>query len=172
MSEKIKYDVEFDDFFIERCTGTGKDEKFERLPLSQWKLTKEVTVYANLRRQMETSRFEHPSQIINYSLPITYKILDTGVGKNIYLKLVEKSFDVPRRDNIRSKWITVFLKNVDTGVCQEAPLPNALFSDSDFEFLKITKGTASELDKKQLIELFKSGSCIGTFDFSLQNRLI
>ena len=166
MSETIKYDAEFDDFFIERISGYGKDEKYERLPLSSWQLFKEVTVYAHVQRKIESTDFENPVQVINYSLPITYKILNTEIGKNMYLKMGEKAFDVPIRNNLRAKTITVFLKNVDTGVTQESPLPNALFSASDFEFLKITKGIASELDKKQLIELFKNGQCIGSYDFS------
>ena len=55
---------------------------------------------------------------------------------------------------------------------ETVPLSNVLFSTCDFEFFKIIKGTATELTKKQIIELFKRGSCIGTFDFSLQNLLI
>jgi hypothetical protein len=172
MSEQIKYSIEDEEFFIEKITGYGINEKYEKLPLSAWKLLKEVQVFIHVQRQIEKTDFNNPIQIVNYSLPLTYSILNTATGKNIYLRLEKKAFDIAKRDNIRANWVTVYLKNVDTSVCEEAPLPNKLFSAGDWDFLSIKKGEAIEVDKKQLIELYKSGLCLGTFDFSLQNRLV
>ena len=172
MSQQIKYSVEDDAFFIESITGFGINEKYEKLPLSAWKFVKEITVYIHQQRQIETNSYDNPIKLINYSVPLTYKILNTFSSKNIYLRLEKKAFDIAKRDNIRANWVTVYLKNVDTSVCEEAPLPNKLFNAGDWDFLSIEKGQAVEVDKKQLIALYKSGLCIGTFDFELKNRLV
>jgi hypothetical protein len=172
MSQQIKYSVEDDTFFIESITGYGINEKYEKLPLSAWNLVKEITVYVHQQRQIETNSYDNPIKVINYSVPLTYRILNTASGKSIYFRLEKKASDVPIRDNIRSNWVTVYLKNVDTSVCEEAPLPNKLFNAGDWDFLSIEKGLAVELNKHELISLYKSGLCIGTFDFSLQNRLV
>ncbi len=172
MSEQIKYDLEEENFHIEKITGYGINEKVERLPLSAWHLVKEITVYIHVQRQIEKSDFNNPIQIINYSLPLTYRILNTSSGKNIYLKTERKASDIPLRDNIRSNWVTLYIKDVDKGTCTPAPVLNQLFNQSDWEFLEITKGEVKELNKHELIALFKSGLCIGSHDYSLQNRLV
>ena len=172
MSEQIKYSIEEDTFFIEKITGYGVTEKYEKLPLSAWNLLREVTVYVHVQRKIEKTDFNSPIQIVNYSLPLTYRILNTVSGKNVYLKLEKKASDVPIRDNIRANWVTLYLKNIDTSVCSETPILNQLFNAGDWDFLSIEKGTATELNKRELIALFKSGLCLGSYDFSLQNRLV
>jgi hypothetical protein len=171
MSQQIKYDVENDEFFIESITGYGTNEKVERLDLSAWHMVKEITVYIHVQRQIEKSDFNNPIQIINYSLPLTYRILNIASGRNVYLRLEKKTSDVPIRDNIRANWVTVYLKDVDLGTCKPAPIINQLHNAGDWDYLEITKGEVKELNKKELIALFKSGLCIGSYDYSLQNRL-
>lgn len=171
-TEQIKFDIETEEFYVERTTSLGKNESFERLPLTQWGLTKKATVYAHIIRKIESVDFEEPVKIVNYSLPLTYEILDNEAGKYVYLKLVEQSFEGRIRDNVKANWKKVMMRNLENGVVQEVPLPNSMFRPEEFSFLKITRGKATELTKKDIYSLWKEGLCIGSYDYKLENRII
>lgn len=168
--EQLKFDPELEEFFIERSIGT--DEKFERQPLSTWGLEKQFTVFIHASRKIQTSDFENPYAIINYKIPITYTIEDIESGRCVYLKLVGQSFDIPKRDNPKAKWVNLMLRDVDTGITQFAPKPNALYRD-EFPYLKMDVGKAVELPtKKDVLELWRSGLCLGYYDSTFENFIV
>lgn len=166
--EVLKFDYETEQYFIEREVNNNGLTSYQKLPLSQWGFVKKIEVIAHIQRRLETKSFEKPIQVINYSLPITYEINDSG--KNIYLKVTEKTFDMPAHENPKNNWISVMFRDLENQVTQEVPLPNDLYDDA-YPFLKITRGIATELTKAEVIALWKSGKCLGTFDFDLKNRL-
>ena len=86
MSEQIKYDEETEEYFIERSTMKGHQETFERLSLGAWNFEKQITVYIHVKREIQSTDFENPVQVINYSLPLTYTILNTEQGKHTFIK--------------------------------------------------------------------------------------
>jgi len=169
-SEKLNYDGVTDEFYIERETGTGN---YTRMPLSTWGLEKKFDLYIHVFRKLETADFEHPNKIINYKLPVTFEITDSPLGKNIYLKLERRAFDTPIRNNPKANWIRIFTRDVDTGLTQQAPMPNAYFSQSDFPFLKLTVGKAQEMTtKEEIAELWASKKCLGYFDAKIENFIV
>jgi len=171
-SEQLKFDAETEEFYIERCIGIGKDEKFERMPLSTWGLEKKSTVYVHTYRKIQTSDFEKPYQVINYKIPITYTIENIDSGKTVYLKLVQQGFDVPKRDNPKSAWVSLMLRDVNSGVTQFTPMPNLLYN-GEFPYLAIEVGKAVELPTKQdILALWRSGLCVGFYDAKMENVIV
>lgn len=172
-SEQINYDALKEEYFIERRTGYGKNEKFERKPLLEWGLEKKFDLFVHVFRKIETADFEHPNKIINYKLPLTFEITDSILGKNVYLKLERQAFDVPIRNNAKANWVRIFMRDLDTGVTQTAPMPNAFFSQADFPFLKITVGKAIEMTTKQeVLDLWASKKCLGYYDSKIENFIV
>jgi hypothetical protein len=172
-SEKIKYDPMLEEFYIERCTGLGKNETYTRKPLSEWGLEKKFNLFIHTFRKLETADYEHPNKIVNYKVPISFEVINDNIGKNIYLKLERKAFDVKIRDNLKANWVSIMLKDVDSGVTQFCPLPNAYFHQEDFPYLRIVLGKALEMTtKKEIMELWASKLCIGYFDAKIENFVV
>jgi hypothetical protein len=172
-TEQLNYDSLTEEYFIERSTGYGENEKFERKPLSQWGLQKKFELFVHVFRKIETADFEHPNKIINYKLPVTFEITDSTLGKNIYLKLERQAFDIPIRNNAKANWVRIFLRDLDSGVTEPAPMPNAYFRQEDFSYLKITVGKAIEMTTKQeIIDLWASKKCIGYYDGKIENFIV
>jgi hypothetical protein len=167
--ELMKYDAAKEEFYVER-QGTGNSRLKERYPLSHWNLVKEVTVFVHVERTINTESLEFPEKILHYKVPLTYKVIDEALGKTIYLKIEKQAFDTTEND-LRKDWIKVYMRDVDAGQTQEVPLPNLLFSQEAFPFLKIQRGESKQLAKKEVIELYQSGLCIGKFDSRMENRL-
>ena len=175
--EEILYDELKDEFYVERTTtDANRRETYTRLPLTQWNLTKEIQVFADVIKKKETDELEHAVKVVHYSLPLTFKILDIDAGKYIYLKIEKQTFQSPkRRKNPKKDWIRLFMRNLDEGTCQAVPMPNDLFNNnkSDFPYLQIVRGQPVQLKtKKDVLELWSTKKCIGTFDYQLQNRIV
>jgi hypothetical protein len=170
--EQIKYDIENDEFFVEKSSGYGNDEKFEKLPLSSWGLQKQFTVYVHVSRKIQTEEYENPVKVLNYKIPITYTIQNIESGKTVYLKMVQQGFDTPQRDNPKSAWVSLMLRDVNTGVTQFSPMPNSLYK-GEFPFLATEVGKAIELHTKQdILALWRSGLCLGFYDAKIENFIV
>lgn len=171
--EKIKYDPMLEEFYVERCTGIGKDKVYEKKPLSEWGLSKKFELYVHCFRQIQQSDYEHQNKIINYKIPILFEIIDNVLGKNMYLKLERQAFDIEIRDNLRANWVSLMIRDLDSTICQPCPLPNQYFHQEDFPYLRITIGKAIEITTKQeVIELWDSKKCIGYFDSKIENFIV
>lgn len=170
--EQIKFDIATDEFYIEKCSGIGTEEKYEKLPLSSWGLHKQFTVYLHVSRKIQTEDFEHPVKVLNYKIPIVYTIQNIESGKTVYLKLVQQCFDTPIRDNPKSAWVSLMMRDVNSGITQFTPLPNSLYK-GEFGYLAIEVGKAVELKTKQdILALWSSGLCLGYFDDKMENVIV
>ncbi len=173
-SEKIRFDELNDEVYIERSTGYGKDEIFEKLPLSQWGLIKKLEVFAHVTKKVPLNDYEKSIKVLHYQIPITFEIIENvELGKYVYLKLERKAFDIEIRDNNRSEWVTVMLRDVNFGTTQPCPLPNQYFKNAEFPYLKITVWKATDLlTKKELLNLYRSKKCIGYFDEKIEKYIV
>lgn len=164
--EIIDYDSEHG-FHIKK-SKSPRDPNPEILTMESQGFMKEMTVHVCVCREMETTSFERPTRTIFYDLPLTYKV-EGKDSREFYLK---KETTRDPDDRFNKVFARVFIKDADTGSCQSAPMPNALFEQSSFPFLTVTRGKAKKITKTEIGELLKNGECLGIYDTSLTNRKI
>lgn len=165
-NEQIAYDFEKGEFYISRKKSGSEEE--EKLSMSTWNFVKTITVFALLVRTVENLDINvGTSRTVYYQQPIQYTI-DEKNGKEWFLRL--ETFVNPD-DRFKRKIARVFLKNADTGQCNECPLPNALFDFASMPFLSVEKLPSKRIKTEDLEQLFKSGLCLGFFNLEMLNKL-
>lgn len=164
--EQIAFDYKTKEFYIKRTYPHSED--FQRLPLSQWGLTRKVETSIIVCRQMESENFEQPVSVVFYKIGLTYEIIENEAGK--YWFLTSDTSKNPD-DHLEKVWQTVSLKNVDSGQGMGCPILNSLYRGEYDKFLKITKGKAVKISSEELETLAHSGKCLGIFNMDLTNRI-
>ena len=172
MVETVVFNQEKDEFEIESTEGYGVNRTITYKSLTERGWVKNILVYALIVREIPNEDFNNPIKKLTYKLPIQYSILDNSGGKYKYIKSETRAFDIPIRNNPRADLIGLYVKDMETGICQELPMPNKNFVESDFGYLKISKKDAEVLATvKQIQEVIKTKRCIGFFSYDMQNRL-
>lgn len=161
--ERIKYDREKDEFYIQKY---GLDNvEIERLPLSAWGFVREISVNVIVIREIQNiGTFQQPTRLIYYVLPIKYTI--DSRFKEFYLKTETK------KDEFDRVFVRVYLRDIDVGSCVECPIPNQLYQKEAYPALLVEKGRERRIKKEELETLLKNGNVLGIFDSSLQNKRV
>jgi hypothetical protein len=164
-AQRLAYDHETGEFFIEEKPTGMLHPTVTRKPLSEWGLVKELTAKVCVKRILPPiGDLEANEHVEFYEVSLTYTV--EPKKKSIYLKA-----ETQLQEN-KTNLLRVFMRDLDLNRTQPLPMPNRLTDLTDFPELSVKKSRGKLISTKEAVALLKSGECMGIFDETLTKRLI
>ena len=164
-AQRLAYDHETGEFFIEEKPTGMLHPTITRKPLTEWGLVKSLTAKVCVKRILPPiGDLEANEHVEFFEVTLTYMVEEKK--KTIYLKA-----EVQKQEN-ETNLLRVFMRDLDNGRTQPLPIPNRLTELSDFPELTVKKSRGKLITTKEAVVLLKSGECLGVFDETLTKRLI
>lgn len=165
--QSIKFDIEKEEFYIEDLQGTEMHQIKTKLPLSAWRLVKEIDgLCAVVVQERVNDDLEEPMKFTYYKVPLKFAMKPDY--KNRYLTKETQGGN----DEQWQKTAKVYCRNLETLQSVEVQLPQNQEMALAVEYT-VRRLKSSKVSKAELKKILLSGECIGIFrNLDLLERIV